>query len=421
MRRLSLTDARRLAVMGQLLGGPRPAGIVEVVEGLVRVQVDPTSIVERAERLTIWSRLGAYDREELRRLLEQKPRRLFEYNGFLLPVDDLPLYRSTMRRYPTDAYTRGRYVAEWLGDNADFRDYILGELRARGPLKSRDLDDRAEVPWQTGGWNDGKNLGRMLEIMWLRGDVAVARREGAERVWDLFERVLPATDADELPDEVVIIELMERRLRAMGLVQPGWIGALDLARLVGKELGEESLRLDGVAIPVEIDGVSGEWLAHRDVLARLDAGAWRARTTLLGPFDPLIHDRERTLALFGFRYAFELYKPAAKREYGPYTLAILHGERLVGRVDPSFDRRSRMLTLNSIHAEPEAPRDAWPAVRTAIDELAAWLGASDVDLPDLPPAWRAAPSRAPRNAPQRAPRGATSGRSPAPRTRPRPR
>ena len=380
MRTLTLTEARRLAVLSQLLGGPRPSGIVEVVERLGGVQVDPTSIVERAERLTLWSRLGAYDREELRRLLEAEPRRLFEHRGSLLPVDDLPLHRPAMRRYPPADFSRGRYIAEWLRDNAGFRAYVLGELRARGPLRSRDLDDMAEVPWQTGGWNDGKNLGRMLEILWSQGEIAIARREGAERFWDIAERVLPVADED-LPDEVVAVEALDRRLRAQGLAVADFARYVDLGRLRARDLALESLLADGAAVPVAVETVAGDWLAHRDALAELDAGAWRPRTTLLGPFDPLIHDRERALQLFGFSFKFELYKPAAQREYGPYALAVLHGERLVGRLDAALDRRRRVLEVRGIWEEPRAPWGARPAVRHAIRELGEWLGAQSISWP----------------------------------------
>jgi hypothetical protein len=383
MRTLTLTEARRLVVMAQQLAGPRPGSLLEIVERLGKVQMDPTSIVERAERLTLWSRFGAFDREALRQMVEDEPRSLFEYNAFLLPVADLPLHRPAMRRFPRPEYRRGRYIAEWLRDNAGFRAYILSELRARGALRSRDLDDRADVPWQTGGWNDGKNLGRMLEILWQAGDIGVSRRLGNERVWDLFERVISVRDEESAPDEVVAIELMERQLRAAGLVRAGWGGALDY-RLPARDIGEESLRADRVAVPVAVDGLAGEWLVHRAGLAELDAGAWRPRTTLLGPFDPLIHDRERALELFGFGFKFELYVPATRREYGPYTLAVLGGERLVGRVDPTFERRGNVLVVNGLWAEPDAPPDAWPAVAAAIEALAAWLGAERVELPELP-------------------------------------
>ncbi len=254
--------------------GPRL--LLEVVERLCRVQVDPTSAVERAERLTLWSRFGAYDRDDLRRLLEESPRQLFEYRAFLVPLSDLPLQRPAMLRYPRNDYGRGNYVGEWLRDNAGFRAYVLDELRRRGPLLSRDLDDRAEVPWQTGGWNDGKNLGRMLEVLWNGGQIAISRREGTQRVWDLWEHVLP--EADELPDPVVAVELLDRQLRARGFDRTGWGSALEAGELPFRHEAEESLRADGVAIPVEIDQLPGEWLAHADALAELDAGAWQPRT-----------------------------------------------------------------------------------------------------------------------------------------------
>jgi uncharacterized protein YcaQ len=386
MRTLSLEEARRLVIMGTGLGGPRPASLLEAVAHLGRVQVDPTAVVERAERLTLWSRVGAYDRDALRRMLEEPPRRMFEYRAHLIPVDDLPLHRPAMRRFPRPEYGRGRYIGEWLRDNAAFRTYILEELRSRGPLLSRDLDDRAEVPWQTGGWNDGKNLGRMLEILWQAGEIAISRREGSQRVWDLFERVLPSDD-EELPDEPVAVEQLDRQLRSRGFDAPGWGTAIDY-RLPARDLAEESLRADGVAVPVAIDGISGEWLAHADVLGSLDAGAWRPRTTLLGPFDPLVSDRERAEWLFGFRFRLEIYVPVAKRQYGFYVLPILHGDRLVGRIDPVMDRKAGAFKVNAVYAEADAPGDAWPAIWTAIDDLAEWLGATEVTLPTLPPVWR---------------------------------
>jgi uncharacterized protein YcaQ len=386
MRMLTLPEARRVAILGQLLAGPRPGSLLEVVQRLGKVQIDPTAVVERAERLTLWSRYGAYPIDEVRRLLEVT-RDLFEYGAHLVPTADLRLYLPAMRRYPRQEYTRGRYIAQWLRDNAAFRAYILSELRRRGPLLSRDLDDRSEVPWQTGGWNDGKNLSRMLEILWSAGEIAISRREGSQRVWDLFERVLPVDDGEPLPDEVVAIETMERQLRASGFVAPGWGTAPDYW-LPSREVGAESLRTDGVAVPVAVEGLPGEWLAHADLLAALDADEWQPRTTLLGPFDPLVGDRERAEALFDFRYRLEIYLPAAKREYGYYVLPILHGDCLIGRIDPAYDRKRGVLEVKSVYAEPDAPADAWPAVRAAVDDLAAWLGAEGVALPEAPVPWR---------------------------------
>jgi len=383
VRTLTLTEARRLAILGTMLAGRRPASLLEVVERLGRVQVDPTAVVARAERLTLFSRFGAYDVNALRSMLEDEPRQLFEYNAFLLPVADLPLHRPAMLRSPRTEYSRGRYQREWLADNAAFRAYILDELRVRGPLRSRELDDRAVVPWRTGGWNDGKNLGQMLEILWRGGEIAISRRAGTQRLWDLYERVLP--DVEPLPDEVVAIETMDRQLRARGFADPGFGTAIDYW-LPAREIGLASLVADGVAVPVDIDGLPGEWLVHAELLRELDE-AWEPRTTLIGPFDPLVSDRERAEALFDFRYRFEAYLPPAKREYGFYVLPILHGDRLIGRIDPILDRKRGVLTVNAVYAEPKAPSDAWPAINRAIEELAAWIGAEEIVLPALPAPW----------------------------------
>jgi uncharacterized protein YcaQ len=381
VRHLTRTDARRLAILGQLLAGERPASVLGCVKALGKVQIDPTAVVDRAERLVLWSRLGSYDREELRTAIEEDPRQLFEYTAFLIPVEDMALHRPVMRRYPRPIYSRGGYVAQWLEDNAGFRAYVLDELRRRGPLMSRDFDDRAEVPWQTGGWNDGKNVGRMLEILARKGDIAIRRREGSQRVWDLFERVFPEAPDEELPDEVVAIETMEQQLRAAGFVRPGWGSALDY-QLPARDIGEDSLRADGIAVPVTIDDLPGEWFAHRDLLEALDSDAWQPRTTLLSPFDPLISDRDRTLALFDFQFRLEIYIPAAKREYGYYVLPILDGDRLIGRIDPVFDRKKKILTLNAVYAEPDLPMDPDlpDRVAAAIRDLASWLGATEIGL-----------------------------------------
>jgi uncharacterized protein YcaQ len=392
--RLSRDDARHLVLLGQGLAGERPADVVGLVERLGRLQVDPTAIVDRAEHLTLWSRLGGYEREDLRRGLEDPPRRLFTFPGSILPVADLPFHRPVFRRFPRPEYTRGRYIAGWLRDNASFRAYLLEELGRRGPLRSRDLDDRAEVPWRTGGWNDGKNTARMLDLLWRGGEVAVSRRTGGEYWWDLFDRVHPAEAAagdlgDEVPDEIVAIELMERDLRTHGLVRPGWGTALDY-RLPAREVGEASLRADGVAVPVAVEGTDGEWLAHGELLEALRQRGAAPRTTLVGPFDPLIADRQRAAELFGFAYRLELYLPAARRVFGPYAMPILDTDRLIGRVDPALDRRRRVLRLNGIFAEPGAPAGAAPRIAAAILELATWLGAESIEQPEqLPPAWEA--------------------------------
>lgn len=374
MRTLTIQEARRLAVLGSGLAGERQTTVLDVARRLGRIQLDPTVIVDRAERLTVFTRLGAFDRDDLRRPVEGRPPTRFEYEAHLYPVEDLALHRPRMRRFPVLGTNRGDYTAGWLEANAAFRAYVLDELDRRGPLPGTELEDRAAVPWSTGGWNDGKNVGRMLEILQRMGVIAIARREGAVRWWDRFERVVPVTDVPDLSDLEVARALIERQLRARGVIRRGKAGPLDYGE-PERPAGEAALIADGTAVPVDIDGVKGAWLAHADGLRELDAGAWSPRTTMLGPFDPLIHDRARTLELFAFDYAFEMYHPAATRRYGPYTLAVLDGERPIGRLDAFHDRARGTFVVRGIWTENEAPLTARASIDAAIAELAAWLDA----------------------------------------------
>jgi uncharacterized protein YcaQ len=143
---------------------------------------------------------------------------------------------------------------------------------------------------------------------------------------------------------------------------------------------------EGIAVPVTIDGVSkGEWFAHAEVLER----PWKPRTVVLSPFDDLVSDRDHAEALFDFHFRIEIYVPKAKRRWGYFVLPVLRGDRLIGRVDPRFDRSSGVLRLEAVHAEPGTSASDGAAVGRAIRELAAWLGATRIDVGGgVPAPWR---------------------------------
>jgi uncharacterized protein len=369
LAKVTLTRARQMAVEAQLLSAPRPQGVLETIERLGSVQIDPTNAVARTELLVLWSRLGSYDVAEPARLLAE--RKLFEYWAFIVPASDLDLHREAMRRFPAGRGGWPRRIQAWMSDNDAFRRYVLRELRKRGPLRSRELEDRAAVPWSTsGGWNDGRSTGQMLEFLWLAGAIAIAGRDGNERLWDLAERVYPKVPRPR--DEAR--RLLERELRRHGLARTTRLGRSWDGKPAGWESAWRALLGEGVAVPVEVEGLRGRWFAHRDALE----APFRPRTTLLSPFDRLIHDRQRTEELFGFHYRIEIYVPKAKRRYGYFVLPILHGERLVGRIDPFFDRNAGVLRINAVHWEPDAPQDV--PLEQAISSLAEWLGADSVEL-----------------------------------------
>jgi uncharacterized protein YcaQ len=368
--RLSADEARRAAVCGQLLASPGPLSVAQVVARLGHLQIDPTAVVERTERLVLYSRIGAYDIAELDRLLGA--RELFEYRAYILPRADFSLHRPAMQRYPNRAKSRGKYVAEWLQANRAFRNHVLRRLRDAGPLPTSGIEDRAAVPWQTTGWNDGKNVAMMLEALWAQGVVAVAARDGRERLWDLADRVLPVAEA-RTPHEIAV-ELTDRQLRALGVARSGEFGLAFDGKTPRFAEALRELVAGGRVRPVVIDGLKGDWYAHVKALA----APLTPRTTVLSPFDGLIHDRRRASALFGFDYRLEIYVPPAKRRHGYYVLPVLKGDRLIARIDPAFDRASQTLHVKSTWIEPDAPAGSDEAVSHAIDDLAAWLGATEV-------------------------------------------
>ena len=380
---VSRRRARQLAVTGQLLDAPRPGSIEEVVRRLGEVQIDPTSAVARTEHLVLFSRLGRRFRvAELERLLWGE-RTLFEYWAHIVPTADLPIHRISMRRYPHGTWKRREYVRQWLEANDTFVRYVIGELRRRGPLRARDLENRAAEGWRTGGWNDeGQNVPMLLDILWLQGRVMIVGRDGQQRIWDLASRSLPRVPAR--PASVIAADLVDRQLRARGLERLERIGFLFDGPVPMRDTAIRRYLRDGLIVPIEVEGLSGWWVAHRDLLDT----TFRGRTTLLSPFDDLISDRERTERLFDFRFRLEIYVPKAKREFGYFVLPILRGDRLIGRIDPLYDRKAGVLRVNAVYAEPGATPSDGPPAKRAIDELAAWLGADEVVWPALPAVWR---------------------------------
>jgi hypothetical protein len=375
-----------VAVVGQLLSSPRPTSVLETVRWLGAIQMDPTRAVERTEHLVLWSRLGRrYRPQELERLLWEE-RSLFEYRAFILPVSDLAVHREAMRRYPSTDAARHVYVRRYLAENASFRRHVIGRLRRDGPLRTRDLEDRSAVGWRSGGWNDdGRNTSMMLEVLWARGEVMIVGREGQERVWDLAERRLPI-DVPRLRGREEARRLIATQLRALGIARASAVGwTFEGVRAPGWERALEDLVHEEVAVPCRVDGLRGRWLAHAEVLDR----PFRPRTVLLSPFDRLVHDRRRAEELFGFSFRLEIYVPPSKREHGYFVMPILHGDRLIGRIDPKLDRVAGVLRVNAVHAEPDAPASAAPRVARAIRELASWLGARAVSLGGTRPrGWR---------------------------------
>jgi len=296
-------QARRIAVRSQLLDGSA-TGVLDTVRRLGFLQMDPIATVARPQELVLFSRLGPFDAAELDRLLWED-RKLFEYDAFIYPIEDLPLQKARMaKRRRGGKLKRDEWVRDFLRTNARFRRHVLRELERNGPLLSRDLEHDLMPSGEGHRWWGDRQVRLMLEILTMRGEIGVAGRVGKQRLWDLGTRVFPETE--KLTWREAERELAARRFRALGV------------------------RFE-----------KGEWVAHPDVSDEPVPD----RATLLSPFDRLIHDRARAEALWDFYYRLEVYVPKPKREYGYYVLPLLAGDRLVGRAEPRFDRKTGTLEL----------------------------------------------------------------------------
>jgi len=423
---LDRRTVRRLAVTRQRLAGPRPTagpdGLREVLRALRCLQLDPVGVVARSHLLVLWSRVGHFDEADLDTLMWDE-RWLFEYwahAASIVLTEDRALHRGLMRRYPAGASPYGRRLVAWTEANAELREHVLQRLEDEGPLPVGGFEDRSALAWESSGWTGGRNVERMLDLLWTQGRVMVAGREGRRRLWDLADRCLPAwTDRTELADADIVSLSAEHALRALGAGR-----ARDVVRhfVRGRYDGLaevlDRLEADGRVVRARVEGADPEepWFVHADVLPLLEAvdgGSWGPRTVLLSPFDNLLCDRERTELLWGFRFRTEMYVPRARREFGYYVLPVLHGDLLVGRIAARFDRRSGVLDLENVYAEPgsapgtgtgtggtvpapagaaaEEVADAAEGVAGAVADLAGFLGAGRVTCSGAVPApWREA-------------------------------
>ncbi len=355
------------------------------------MQLDPISPVARSPLLVLHARLGPGFREEELSQATYDDRAAFDYwahDASIVPVEDLLLHRWQQRRHLTE----GRYAnparLAWMRTNRAFADGIVADLREHGPLRAQDLEDHSAEPWKWGYWtpevSDRQTVARMLGLLWMTGRIGVSGRRGIERRWDVLERCLPdgalaAADArldlGELDEHEATRRAVRRALGMLGIAKATHLPKhFTRNRYPALRPVLEELVASGELVTTEVEGTRGTWYATSEALegaAELEPGR---RTVALSPFDNVLCDRSRCAELFGFDHRLEIYTPPEKRRWGYYVLPILHGERFVARADLKLDKDAGVLRVLSLHDEPG--RRAEGAIRTALERLAAWRGAS---------------------------------------------
>ena len=374
---VSVTAIRRLAVSAQ---GYTPrfrrarAGDVEAaIRRLGAVQLDSISTVDRAHRLTLTSRVGAYDEAELRPLLASG--RVFEYwahEACLLPVELWPHFRRTM-----DGGGHWGFHDRALREHADLVEPVLERIRAEGALASRDFGG---VRVGTDMWS-AKPAKAVLEALWDRGELVVAGRESFQRRYDLAERVIPRAmleaptpDEDETLRTFALLAVRARGALTEPAIREHW-------RLKGgrARLHHHVLALVDEGLLREVDADDDGPPFYVDADAELDGDP--APPVLLCPFDNLVWDRPLLERLFGFRHVIEVYKREHERAYGYYVLPLLAGDRIIGRADVKADRREGVLHVKQFHPEPRVRGSAVAKLERAATRLARVLGLDEVRLP----------------------------------------
>lgn len=362
---LSRADARRIAVRAQLLTRQRPADLLDAVRRLTLVQLDVTNAVAPSQDLVLWSRIGrGYSPQDLRDAVDEQ--RLVELRGMVRPPEDIALYRAEMSSWPGPDPLRAwqEEIRDWVRANDACRHDILERLRADGPLPTRELPDTCVTPWSSSGWNDNRNLTKMLDFLVQRGEVAAAGGTGRDRLWDLASRVYP--DDPPVPVEEARRRRSERRISALGIARSG-----------GPDCPVEPQDVAEAGEPAVVEGVRGRWRVDPAQLGQ----PFEGRAALLSPLDRLVYDRKRMAEIFEFDYQLEMYKPAAKRRWGYYALPVLYGDRLVGKLDAKADRDEGVLRVAALHRDVPFSPAMTEAVEEEIEALAAWLGLQPA-LPD---------------------------------------
>jgi uncharacterized protein YcaQ len=394
---LSVAEARMLALSGLGMRGiPAANGgkatATDALRHLGLFQIDSVNVFERAHYMPAFSRVGSYDKDALGlfRPVNAGERSFFvEYwahEASVILTEDLPLYKWRMDKAKS---LKGR-TWQFLEANRDLSSWIVAELNARGPLSVTDLDhDRNKRKGTWWGWSDVK---RVLEAMFMFGELTSAGRDNFSRRYALPEQVLPAQVIERLATSDNVESRKTLLRQAINVLAVATVKDLnDYHRQWGTYTKPEFDRAmtelveDGSLIPVKVAGWKEKAFVGPRALREMEAApAGSNPTTILSPFDPVVWNRDRATRLFDFDYKIEIYVPQDKRVFGYYSLPVLHNRKLVGRIDLKSDRQSGVLVSQAAWAEEWADAKQIDSIAAGLAknlrEAQKWQGLSEIRI-----------------------------------------
>lgn len=380
MRRITIGQARRFALNAQGFSGGRATGRVDtrhyrkVVDHVRLIQLDSVNVFSRAHFMPFFSRLGRYDRDGLDKWLWRSGE-MFEYWGHEASL--IPSHQHRLFRWQMERGAGWNAMTRLQEKEPGYIEDVLDQVRERGPIQTKELDDAGERMGQTmWNWNTGKLA---LEILFMEGRITCADRPNFTRMYDLPDRVIPREhlNAPDVGREEAQTTLLELAARAMGVATADDLGDYYRIRMPDARPLVDRMAETGELVEVTVEGWGKPGFLHPEaVLPRTARG-----TALLSPFDNLIWYRPRIERLWDFHYRIEIYVPEPQRVYGYYVLPFLLDGDLVGRVDLKTDRQEGVLRVKGAFAEPDVDRIAvGRALRRELEQVAAWLAMSDIEI-----------------------------------------
>jgi uncharacterized protein YcaQ len=405
---ISKTTMRRFVLGRQGLWPGRrwagQAGTTLALNAIEALQLDPLNVVARSHDIALWGRVLDYQPAYLDQATYQE-RQFFDYGGslFIYPIAELPYWRTHMQRRALTPYR-----LDFVQQHEEALEQVMAAIQERGPLGNRDFTGNRRV----NSYRGRKDTGVALFHWWLVGELMITRRQGFQRIYDLRGRVVPPEHDYAAPAAEAEEFFARKSLAFLGIQRERlWITSVAdfIQRRIEPPAGKawlERLVEQGVVAPLSVEGSKDAWYTLNEnlpLLAVLEAGEvpeeWQPlgpttldEVSILAPLD-IVSARGRAKFLFDFDYVWEVYKPVELRRWGYYTLPILYGDRLVGRLDPKLERKANTLHINGFwledHASMDDPSFA-AALARGLARFVRFLGAERVNFSAVEPAeWHA--------------------------------